>query len=621
MSAESTKPYEVLARRYRSRSFAEVVGQEAIASTLENAISNGRTAHAYLFCGTRGVGKTSMARIFAKAMNASGGLLGEEDAVADAILQGRDSDVIEIDAASNRGIDNARDLIAGAGIAPMRGPYRIYIIDEVHMLTPQAFNALLKTMEEPPRHVKFILCTTEPHQVPATIQSRCQRFDFRAISASRIAAHLGDVLEREGIEADPEVLSRLARMADGSMRDGLSLLDRLASGATGRLTAAELEALFGLPEDAVVDELLAAVGRGDAGAVLEAAGTLLDKGLGGEQLLEALAERLREVLVAKTCGAGSELLETAPERREELASLAEPFDPAIVVSLIALADGVGKSIRSSSAPRPLLDAALVRMALGSRFADAAGLLAGGPPPKKRLAPAAGAARVPEKRRTTADLPRVDREVAVKPMPPRPSGTSDPTSSISSNRPSANQRVDAEEAPHTPPASEPRDGPSRTPVGPETSLSDVAGPAADTPETVDAVWQRVLGGAESPRRRAMLESVAPIGFDGRTLTVRAAVADAAARWLESRPEPLLEAVRAVLGPRVAVRFEPADADVEPPAPSSEQVRSPLLEHPAVKGAIEVFEATVVHAGPAAAWSTGRGVDVADEPEGFGETDES
>ncbi|MGA0873583.1 MAG: AAA family ATPase, partial [Phycisphaerales bacterium] len=163
--AEPDAPYEVLARRYRSRDFAELVGQEAIADTLQNAIETKRTAHAYLFCGTRGVGKTSMARIFARALNASGGLLGEEQAVADAILQGRDSDVIEIDAASNRGIDNARELIASAGIAPMRSPYRIYIIDEVHMLTSQAFNALLKTMEEPPKHVKFILCTTEPHQV------------------------------------------------------------------------------------------------------------------------------------------------------------------------------------------------------------------------------------------------------------------------------------------------------------------------------------------------------------------------------------------------------------------------------------------------------------------------
>ncbi|MFM7799478.1 MAG: DNA polymerase III subunit gamma/tau, partial [Planctomycetota bacterium] len=193
------RPYTVLARRYRSRTFDEVVGQEAIARTLKNAIAQGRTAHAYLFCGTRGVGKTSMARIFSRALNARS--QSQAEAIGDAIMRGEDIDVVEIDGASNRGIDDARDLIAGAGIAPARSAYKIYIIDEVHMLTVPAFNALLKTMEEPPAHVKFVLCTTEPHKVPATIQSRCQRFDFRNIPASRIAAHLKDVLAREAIAA------------------------------------------------------------------------------------------------------------------------------------------------------------------------------------------------------------------------------------------------------------------------------------------------------------------------------------------------------------------------------------------------------------------------------------
>ena len=161
----TAKPYTVLARRYRSRDFGEVIGQDPISRTLQNAIATNRTAHAYLFCGTRGVGKTSMARIFARALNRDEALT-EGDAIGDAILRGEDLDVIEIDGASNRGIDDARDLIAGAGLAPTRGKFRIYIIDEVHMLTTPAFNALLKTMEEPPSHVKFILCTTEPHKVP-----------------------------------------------------------------------------------------------------------------------------------------------------------------------------------------------------------------------------------------------------------------------------------------------------------------------------------------------------------------------------------------------------------------------------------------------------------------------
>ena len=556
---DAARSYEVLARRYRSRGFDEVVGQEAIASTLRNAIENNRTAHAYLFCGTRGVGKTSMARIFAKALNASGGLLGEEGAVGDAILQGRDVDVIEIDAASNRGIDDARDLIASAGIAPMRGPYRIYIIDEVHMLTPAAFNALLKTMEEPPRHVKFILCTTEPHQVPATIQSRCQRFDFRAISASRIAAHLAAVLAQEKIKSEPEVLHRIARMANGSMRDALSLLDRLASGATGTLTARQLEDLFGLPEDSVIDAILAAIGRGDAAATLRGAAQLLDRGLTAERLLDSLAERLRELLVVATCGSESDLLETPAERREALAAIAAAFDPAQISSLIALCDAVGRSSRSSSSPRALLDAALVRMAMSERFAESAALLAGGggTPAKKLQAPVAGAAEVVPPRRVMAEPRSAPPTATVEPKPTP--------------------------APSIPP--------------PSTAV-----PAASSAMALDleGLWSRLRAAvAGSARRAAMLESIEPVSFDGRTFVVRPS-ASGASRWLETRPEPLLELLRDVAGRTVAVRFEAVER--EAPRPSSEHVSSPLLEHPLVKKAVEILDGTVVRVMPTVAWGT-------------------
>jgi len=556
---DAARSYEVLARRYRSRGFDEVVGQEAIASTLRNAIENNRTAHAYLFCGTRGVGKTSMARIFAKALNASGGLLGEEGAVGDAILQGRDVDVIEIDAASNRGIDDARDLIASAGIAPMRGPYRIYIIDEVHMLTPAAFNALLKTMEEPPRHVKFILCTTEPHQVPATIQSRCQRFDFRAISASRIAAHLAAVLAQEKIKSEPEVLHRIARMANGSMRDALSLLDRLASGATGTLTARQLEDLFGLPEDSVIDAILAAIGRGDAAATLRGAAQLLDRGLTAERLLDSLAERLRELLVVATCGSESDLLETPADRREALAAIAAAFDPAQISSLIALCDAVGRSSRSSSSPRALLDAALVRMAMSERFAESAALLAGGggTPAKKLQAPVAGAAEVVPPRRVMAEPRSAPPTATVEPKPTP--------------------------APSIPP--------------PSTAV-----PAASSAMVLDleGLWSRLRAAvAGSARRAAMLESIEPVSFDGRTFVVRPS-ASGASRWLETRPEPLLELLRDVAGRTVAVRFEAVER--EAPRPSSEHVSSPLLEHPLVKKAVEILDGTVVRVMPTVAWGT-------------------
>ncbi|MFO0828868.1 MAG: DNA polymerase III subunit gamma/tau [Phycisphaerales bacterium] len=375
--------YQVLARRYRSTDFDGVVGQEAIAHTLQNAIKTGRTAHAYLFTGTRGVGKTSMARIFARALNATEELT-ERDAVAKAIMRGEDLDVIEIDAASNRGIDNARDLIAGAGLAPARGRYKIYIIDEVHMLTTPAFNALLKTMEEPPAHVKFILCTTEAQSVPATIQSRCQRFDFRNIPTTKIAAHLRAVLEKERSAADEKVVMQIARLGNGSMRDALSLLERLLAAsvpsADGRreLTWALLEEIFGLPDETVLERLLEAIGRGDPAAALAAGAELLEKGFSIERALDVLAERFRWLMLAKVCGKDTALLEVASESRDAIERLAAPFDAAGLVHLVALCDAVASKARDAASPRVLFDAGLVRMCLTEQFAEAAAALAGGP---------------------------------------------------------------------------------------------------------------------------------------------------------------------------------------------------------------------------------------------------
>ena len=383
--------YTVLARRYRSRSFSELVGQEAIARTLQNAIATGRTAHAYLFCGTRGVGKTSMARIFARALNsqgAEGGLLVQAAEIGDAILRGEDMDVIEIDGASNRGIDDARELIAGAGIAPARSRYKIYIIDEVHMLTTQAFNALLKTMEEPPAHVKFILCTTEAHKVPATIQSRCQRFDFRNIPTAQIAEHLRHVLKAESITAEEAAVMQVARLANGSMRDGLSLLDRLvAASASGALTAQLLSEVLGLPDAALVAAVAQAIGRGSAPDALRAGAALLESGSSVEQALELLADRFRTLMLASACGADSPLVELADEARAEAGRDAAPFDAATLAHMIAVCDAVLRSAKQSGAPRTLFDAALVRLALAQRFAPAEGsTLPPESPPKKSQRP-------------------------------------------------------------------------------------------------------------------------------------------------------------------------------------------------------------------------------------------
>src|SRR4051812_2202220 len=316
--------YTVLARRYRSRDFDEVVGQEPIARTLQKAIETGRVAHAYLFTGTRGGGKTSTARIFANALNNPEG----KPELTEAIMAGRDTDVIEIDAASNTGVDNARELIANAQYRPLRGRSKVYIIDEVHMLSMASFNALLKTMEEPPEHVVFILCTTEAHKVPATIQSRCQRFDFRNIPSSLIAAHLTEVVKKEGSSAEPELIHTVARLGAGSMRDALSLLDRLMASGEKKLTVVLLEQLLGLPDRDIVSGLIDAVGSGDPGAALAKSDELLKRGVSAEQLIESLTERLRDLMVLATCGPETDLVDLSEKARAEEAARAGRFDAA-----------------------------------------------------------------------------------------------------------------------------------------------------------------------------------------------------------------------------------------------------------------------------------------------------
>jgi len=364
--------YIALARRYRSQTFDEVVGQESIARTLQNAVDSGRVAHAYLFTGTRGVGKTTSARLFAKMLNG-----GTPDVDAQ-IMAGTDTDTIEIDAASNTGVDDARDLIANSVYKPLRGKYRIYIIDEVHMLSTHAFNALLKTMEEPPEHVKFILCTTDAHKVPATIQSRCQRFDFRAIPTSKIAQHLGEVLKLEEHTADPELLHAVARMANGSMRDGLSILDRVLASGQKHLTVQLLENLLGLPARDIISTIIDAIADGRPGPVLERAHELLARGNSIEQFIEALLLRFRDLMVMSACGPDTPLVELADEVRAAEGRRAQRFDAAGVVHMIALCESVRTAVKATTVPRAILDALLVRLALTEKLADVTAVIAGAP---------------------------------------------------------------------------------------------------------------------------------------------------------------------------------------------------------------------------------------------------
>ena len=386
--------YTVLARRYRSTSFAGVIGQEPIAKTLRSAIEQGRVAHAYLFTGTRGVGKTSMARIYARALNApatvddaplppdadaDGGFPPEDVQwrMAESIMRGDDLNVIEIDGASNNSVEQARQLIANAGLSPTgNARYKVYIIDEVHMLSTSAFNALLKTMEEPPPHVKFILCTTEPHKVPATIHSRCQGFDFRNIPTPKIAEHLTDVLAKESVEAEQQVVWQIARLANGSMRDGLSLLDRLIATGQSPLTPQVLEQMFGLPDAELIGALVDALANGDIKASLESVNNLITNGISQDQVFEVLIERFRQLMLLSACGPDSDLVELPEDAKEAAVEQAKRFDAAGLTYMIALCESVQRNGKASATPRALLDATIVRLALAEKMADVTAVLSG-----------------------------------------------------------------------------------------------------------------------------------------------------------------------------------------------------------------------------------------------------
>ena len=363
--------YLVLARKYRSDTFDQVVGQEHIGQTLVNAIKCGRVAHAFLFTGTRGVGKTTMARILAKALNC----LSFDDATAEpcneceacvAISRGDDMDVIEIDGASNRGIEEIRELRANAIFRPSRCRYKIYYIDEVHMLTREAFNALLKTLEEPPAHVKFIFSTTETEKVPATILSRCQRFDFRNIPTRAIAAHLRSLCEAEKVEAVDDALFRIARAAGGSMRDGLSLLDQLMSGS-GEVTDEGVVRILGTPSDERMNEIVAAIADADSAAALGALAGVLQSGVTLNSIVMALGGVYRNMMMASTCGGDSELIELPEMQLKAVCELAGRFSTPTLVHGLGLIQTAGRNIRGSSIARGLVEATLVRLAEAEKF--------------------------------------------------------------------------------------------------------------------------------------------------------------------------------------------------------------------------------------------------------------
>ncbi|MCL2837580.1 MAG: DNA polymerase III subunit gamma/tau [Oscillospiraceae bacterium] len=359
--------YQALYRKWRPLTFDDLVGQEHISRTLQNEIINDRVAHAYLFCGTRGTGKTSTAKIFARALNCTNPQNGNPCNICDTckgILDGSIMDVYEMDAASNNGVDNIREIRDEVAYTPSHGKYKIYIIDEVHMLSGGAFNALLKTLEEPPSHVIFILATTEPHKIPATILSRCQRFDFRRITINDIAARLLKISAAEGINITPDAAEVIASIADGSMRDAVSALDQCAARGLEEIRAADVSNILGIADKANLFAIAEAIADGDTSVALVEIGSLIDHGAEVLNLFEDLISHYRNLLICKASGGNASSAAALIDKTEDAAAKylaqAEKYTNAQIIRNITILSEYVLTAKWMSQPRVALEMAIVR---------------------------------------------------------------------------------------------------------------------------------------------------------------------------------------------------------------------------------------------------------------------
>ena len=390
--------YLVLARKYRPQTFAEMTGQEHVVRTLSNALARGRLAHAFLFTGPRGVGKTTAARLVAKAVNCVKGPTANPCGTCVAcveITEGRSVDVIEIDAASNNGVDNVRDIVEGVKYRPARDPYKVFVVDEVHMLSTGAFNALLKTLEEPPDHVLFVLATTDVHKVPETIVSRCQRFDFRRLDLRQIADQLRKVSGAEGMKLSDASLALVARAAEGGMRDALSLLDRVRAACGDEPGDEAVAEALGVVDAAAVARIAFAMVRRDGAGLLVEVAALHERGLEMRRVAEELVRFLRDATVARL--APGVPLDLPEAELRDVEALAAAADPAQLARLFDLVQRSVTEVKLADQPRYALEVALLKGAVLAPGADVAALLsraealaAGRPlpaPPAARVAPA------------------------------------------------------------------------------------------------------------------------------------------------------------------------------------------------------------------------------------------
>jgi DNA polymerase III subunit gamma/tau len=570
--------YVVVARRYRPQTFNELIGQEHVAQALSNAIATNRVGHAYLFTGARGVGKTSAARILAKALNCQKGpspVPCNECDVCQSISSGEDVDVLEIDGASNRGIDEIRQLRQNAGVRPSRSRFKIYIIDEVHMLTREAFNALLKTLEEPPEHVKFIFCTTEPTKIPITILSRCQRFDFAGILTRSIHQRLEQIVAAEGVEAEPEALEVLARRAAGSMRDSQSLLEQLLAFSPGRITVAEVHAMLGTAgEERLAALMRHLVERNPAGALAEL-NTALNAGVDAAQFIEQIFGCLRDCMVAAVGCPSEAFLYTSPSGAAGIAAAGKQLGLSTLLAIMQILDQTLSRMRYSTQGRILAELALVRICQLENLdelSEVIGQLRSG----VAVEPTAGTVSTPAgvKKKYEPTVASIPGSAGV---PPAVGG----------------QDVRA-------PVSTPE---AAVQLPPQQSPPEQLAAVEFTAQNAVEIWNRVLGqlSGMAIEQAKQFDSVA-IPAPNR-LVIRFKARYAMFKSACERPEQVArfeQALAAVTGQRIRVEFALAADEPDESSPSAataravspHQRRLEIMQNPLVQRATELFGAQVV-----------------------------
>ncbi|NOT97023.1 MAG: DNA polymerase III subunit gamma/tau [Nitrospira sp.] len=602
--------YQVSARKYRPGTFDDVIGQPHVVQTLVNSIATKRIAQAYLFSGTRGVGKTTVARILAKALNCERGQTGTPCGTCSnclEIAQGTSVDVMEIDGASNTSVDDVREIRENVKFAAFRGKYRVYIIDEVHMLSNSAFNALLKTLEEPPPHVVFIFATTEIHKIPATILSRCQHYNFRRIARAEIVERLRHVVNQDQIVLEERSLMALARASEGSMRDGLSLLDQAVAFGGKTIVHADLEALLGAVPQELVRAMIQAITAQESAGALRVLAQLLDQGHDLRAYCAEVVEYLRNMLVVSVVPSPQEqqgLIEAAAEDLAQMATDARSFTPEQLQELFSIFTQAEDSLRLSAHPRFVLETAAVRAtrllrraegkpaqvippAQAARPAQPAPARTGPPTAPTRSAEPSPSSPPPRTSQSTPPL-------STAPMPPRPAVTTNtaPLRSLPTNPPTARPPVPAVEV--------------------NTSSPSIAPQAEDGRAVVTLNWEQVQEEVAnvSSRIAAFLERGRFVGIDGHVVTIGFAKQATGARGMIENADNmavLTSICERLSGQTVRVRIvELTESD--PPGQTMAQLRAmkekeqkqvifeQAKAHPVVKQALEMFGAELVEVRP-------------------------